>query len=280
MLNRKVASLPFHCPFRSFPGPIRPADPAKPIPVSTSSYASLSLLKPFIRASTKCHLLHEAFLTPSGHKGLLLSPYSPSHSSKHTSHSPWMFATKITWAHAPSPLPGNRLLESLGHISFIFLDPQYLAWCWTTKHVQEIFVAWPTEELKRGQKASLERKSEKEQSHRDGHDCGMFGAQRQPGWAMVWVRACQRLGASRHSSQFLFPSWAHHPLHCFWGSLDMNLSLVHFNVLKLETLFPAETVVSALWSRGDYIWVTVLIRAVNSNGKNLRERLGVPISPN
>lgn len=60
----------------------------------------------------------------------------------------------------------------------------------------------------------------------------------------------------------------------------MNLSLVHFNVLKLETLFPAETVVSALWSRGDYIWVTVLIRAVNSNGKNLRERLGVPISPN
>lgn len=99
MLNRKVASLPFHCPSRSFPGPIRPADPAKPIPVSTSSYASLNLLKPLIRASTKCHLLHEAFLTPSGHKGLLLSPYSPSHSSKHTSH-----------------LPGCLLLELLEHM--------------------------------------------------------------------------------------------------------------------------------------------------------------------
>ena len=45
-------------------------------------------------------------------------------------------------------------------------------------------------------------------------------------------------------------------------------------------LIPAETIVSALWSRGDYIWVTVLIRTVNSNGKSLRERLGVPISAN
>ena len=67
--NRKVASLPFHCPFRSFPGPIRPADPAKPISVTTSSYASRSLLKPFFRASTKCHHLHEAFPSPLAIRG-------------------------------------------------------------------------------------------------------------------------------------------------------------------------------------------------------------------
>lgn len=50
--------------------------------------------------------------------------------------------------------------------------------------------------------------------------------------------------------------------------------------LELETLFPTETVISALRSRGDYIWVTVLIRTVSSNGNALKERLGVSISAN
>lgn len=39
-------------------------------------------------------------------------------------------------------------------------------------------------------------------------------------------------GTSRHLSQFLFPIRAHHPLHCFWGWLDINLSLVHVNGLN------------------------------------------------
>lgn len=50
--------------------------------------------------------------------------------------------------------------------------------------------------------------------------------------------------------------------------------------LKLETIFPTELVIKALWRRGDYIWVTVLIGTVNSNGNALKDRLGVPISAN
>lgn len=99
MLNRKVASLPFHCPFRSFPGPIRPADPAKPISVTTSSYASRSLLKPFFRASTKCHLLYEAFPSP-----LAIRCYSFLHI---------LLATLVS---IHPILPGCLLLELLEHM--------------------------------------------------------------------------------------------------------------------------------------------------------------------
>lgn len=183
-----IASLPLHCPFRSFPGPIRPADAAKPIPAKPSQFhitlCQSSCPETFIEASTKCHLLRQAFLTPFCHKGFLLSPYSPSHSIRHSSHSPCIFATRMTRAHAPSPLPGNKLLESLGHIRFIFLDPQYLAQCWTTKCVQKVFVAWPIEALKRRAEGNSGREvKSKSKGTEMGVATARTGARHQPGWA-------------------------------------------------------------------------------------------------
>lgn len=184
-----IASLPLHCPFRSFPGPIRPADPAKPSQFHITSCQSSSP-ETFIEASTKCHLLHQAFLTPFCHKGFLLSPYSPSHSIRHPSHSPCLFATRMTWAHAPSPWPGNKLLESLGHIRFIFLDPQYLAQCWTTKCVQKVFVAWPIEALK-GRAEGNSGREVRARAKAQRWARPLRGQGPASAWlsAMVWVRA-------------------------------------------------------------------------------------------
>lgn len=83
-------------------------------------------------------------------------------------------------------------------------------------------------------------------------------------------------GTSRHLSQFLFPIRAHHPLHCFWGWLDINLSLVHVNGLNPLTgncLFCRAHYVSSLEQR----WLC-LRHGFNWNsqfyGNTLKERLG------
>lgn len=139
--------------------------------------------------------------------------------------------------YAPSLLPRNKLLENMDHIRFIFLDPQYYAQCWTPKCVQEIFVAWTTEGLERGQKAILEENSQQELRCGDGHMCVRGYHLRLAGRdGLSHGSSKLGLGAWRLLSQFL-SSLEYHPSRpCFWGWLDTNLSLVHFNVLNIQTV--------------------------------------------